>query len=300
MAQNKVLWLIDAAYLVNAQRSIQSDYLFDYLLLRTHLERESPIWKAYYFNSVPNSVPIQQSHFHGWLSAAPPHGPQIIVKLYQLRTTRGARGHCSQCHDTVMASCPRCGPDTVVVQKQVGVDVGIVTLALSMADQYDTLVLSSGDADLIDAIDELLRRGKRFELLCFREGCANDLQARADRIHWIDDFADEVRQRPDRGSGSGRAAVAEVAIANPAPASATLTLPQQPVPEAWRPRTPTSSAPRTWEPRVSDRGPHTGRAPSPFLPTDRWVARPDGDADPSADTTESTESTADVPMETTV
>jgi uncharacterized LabA/DUF88 family protein len=57
---------------------------------------------------------------------------------------------------------------------------------------YDTLILSSGDADLIDAVEFLSMQDKRLELLVFKDGVATELQCRADKVHWINDFAEEV------------------------------------------------------------------------------------------------------------
>jgi uncharacterized LabA/DUF88 family protein len=74
------------------------------------------------------------------------------------------------------------------------VDVGIATLALTHRDRYDTLVLSTGDGDLLDMVEYLSENNKRIELLVFRDGVSTDLQARADAVHWIDEFAEEVRR----------------------------------------------------------------------------------------------------------
>lgn len=75
---------------------------------------------------------------------------------------------------------------------QKGVDVGIATLSLVHQRNYDSLLLSSGDADLLDAIEHLSEQGKSIELVVFRDGVSSELQCRADRIHWINDFAAEV------------------------------------------------------------------------------------------------------------
>jgi uncharacterized LabA/DUF88 family protein len=47
---------------------------------------------------------------------------------------------------------------------------------------------------LIDAVEFLSEQGKRIELFVFKEGVSTDLQARADQIFWINDFAEEIRQ----------------------------------------------------------------------------------------------------------
>jgi uncharacterized LabA/DUF88 family protein len=81
-----------------------------------------------------------------------------------------------------------------VNQQQKGVDVGMATLALIHRDRYETLLLSSGDGDLLDAVEFLSEQGKRIELAVFSEGVSTDLQARANQIFWINDFADEIRR----------------------------------------------------------------------------------------------------------
>jgi len=139
------------------------DYHFDYLKLRRKLEEDGSIWRAYYFNSTPNPPSDQQDAFHSWLRSAPPNGPGIITRLYQLKRVGADRAY--------MATC-----------------------ALKHRDRYDTLLLSSGDGDLLDAIEFLSEQGKRIELAVFREGVSTELQARADKIYWIDDFAGEVER----------------------------------------------------------------------------------------------------------
>jgi uncharacterized LabA/DUF88 family protein len=188
------LWLIDAGYLLKAQSKARPGYQFSYPKLRQRLEQDGALWRAYYLNSTPNPPSDQQDGFHIWLRSAPPRGPKIVTKLYKLRNIRADTPYCETCQTKVTVACPSGPGHKLHKQQQKGVDVGIATLALVHADKYETLVLSSGDADLLDAIEYLSERGKRIELLAFRYGVATDLQSRADRIYWIDDFLDEVAQ----------------------------------------------------------------------------------------------------------
>ncbi|GIW41288.1 MAG: hypothetical protein KatS3mg076_1865 [Candidatus Binatia bacterium] len=188
------LWLIDGSYLYTAQRSIDDRYQFDYLKLRRKLEETGTIWRAYYLNAARNPSATSQDPFHTWLRSAPPRGPQIITKIYPLRPLRADRAYCEQCQAQVSVACPNSPDHSLGNEEQKGVDVGIATLALVHRDRYETLLLSSGDADLVDAIEFLSEVGKRIELAVFHEGVSTELQARADRVHWIDDFADEVRR----------------------------------------------------------------------------------------------------------
>ena len=192
------LWLIDASYLFNAQRSVAADYQFNYLPLRAKLEEDGPLWRAYYLNSIPDPPTDAQNKFHIFLRSAPPRGPKIITRLYGLKPLRADHAYCNECQTKVTLFCPNGGgAHQLSNQQQKGVDVGIATLALIHRDKFDTLILSSGDGDLLDAVEFLSEQGKSIELAVFNTGVSADLQARADKVYWINDFAAEVR-RPDQ------------------------------------------------------------------------------------------------------
>lgn len=192
MREHRRLWLIDAGYLFTTQRCVGAGYRFDYLKLRRKLEESGPVWRAYYLNSVPvpSNEPLEA--FHAWLRSGPPDGPKIITRLYALREARADQAYCTDCGQKVRLACPNGADHRLVNQQQKGVDVGIATLALVHRDNYDSLVLSSGDSDLLDAVEFLSETGKSIELLVFKEGVSTELQSRADSIHWIDDFAADV------------------------------------------------------------------------------------------------------------
>ncbi|MGE4537438.1 MAG: NYN domain-containing protein [Desulfovibrio sp.] len=189
---NRKLWLIDAGYMYRGQSIYSRDYSIDYVKLRNKLEIDEPLWRAYYLNSVPNPTPDAQVSFYNWMRSAPPIGPKIITKLYELRSSEITDLYCEQCHRKVPISCPNDPKHRLSREQQKGVDVGLATLALTHIENYDTLILSSGDSDLLDAIEFITEKNKRFELLVFKNGVSTDLQCRADRIYWIDDFASEV------------------------------------------------------------------------------------------------------------
>ncbi len=192
MTQKRKLWLIDAGYLFNARHSVRSGYEFSYLRLRNYLEQDGLIWRAYYLNSVPSPTPDSQVAFYNWMRSAPPLGPKIITKLYELRSSEITELYCEQCRRKVPVSCSNDRSHRLSREQQKGVDVGLATLALTHIENYATLILSSGDSDLLDAIEFVTEQNKRFELLVFKNGVSTDLQCRADRIYWIDDFAQDV------------------------------------------------------------------------------------------------------------
>ncbi len=205
------LWLIDAGYMFNAQRMVEQDYHFDYLKMRTTLEKTKVIWRAYYLNSTPNPPLDAQNQFHSWLRCGPPRGPKIITQLHELKRVRADYAYCEECGQKVKLRCPNGNGHRIMNQQQKGVDVGIATLALIHREKYDTLLLSSGDGDLLDAIEFLSELGKRIELLVFRNGVSTELQSRADEILWIDDFSEEVRRDEKETAQPAAGAYAETA-----------------------------------------------------------------------------------------
>lgn len=195
MTQKRKLWLIDAGYLFNARHSVRSGYEFSYLRLRNYLEQDGLIWRAYYLNSTPSPPSDGQDNFHRWLRSGPPFGPKIITKFYALKQQRADKAYCEECGQKVSLRCQHQGADSthrVFNEIQKGVDVAIATLSLIHQRNYDTLMLSSGDSDLLDAVEHLSEQGKSIELVVFRDGVSSELQCRADRIYWINDFASEV------------------------------------------------------------------------------------------------------------
>ena len=188
------LWLIDGGYIYNAQRSIAPDYSVDYLKLRMRIEETHQLWRAYYLNCTPGFSSDGQNSFHRWLESAPPQGPKIITQLYELKQIRADSAFCEGCGRKVRLNCPEGSHHHVVKEQQKGVDVGLATLALTHQDNYDSLILSSGDSDLLPAIEFLSERRKRIVLVVFQEGVSTKLQSRADEILWVDEFAENVRK----------------------------------------------------------------------------------------------------------
>jgi uncharacterized LabA/DUF88 family protein len=198
MLGNRKLWLIDAGYMFKARHSIKDGYEFNYLKLREKIEETGEIWRAYYLNSVHFPVSDQLESFHHHLRSAPPYGPKIIVKLYPLKKQRADKAFCETCNEKVNLFCPnnKNGNSHFLYNEiQKGVDVGLATLALIHQDKYDTLVLSSGDSDLLDAIEYLSELGKRIELVVFNHGVSTELQSRSNKIFWIDDFESQISER---------------------------------------------------------------------------------------------------------
>ena len=192
---SRKIWVIDGGYLSEARRSVRPGYKFDYNLLKQKLEEEEgPVSKSYYFNAVSPNTADAQDAFHNWMRSAPPQGPGIITRLYPLKNLEAGAAYCEECRQIVDLDCSQCGGHALHRQQQKGVDVGMASLILTHLHLFDTLVLSSGDGDLLDVITHLSYIGKGVEMLVFKNGVSTELQSHADKVLWIDDFAHEVEK----------------------------------------------------------------------------------------------------------
>ena len=188
------LWLIDASYIFATSQQLygRGNYV-DYLLLRKLVEeRFGALWRGYYLNGVNTGENEGRDRFHSWLQTARPGGPQLIVKLYGLKSEAVTAAYCVECEGKVSVNCPHGRHHQLHNQRQKGVDVGLATTALLHKERFDALVLTSGDGDLAEVVEHLSEQGKRIELAVFTQGVSSDLQARADDFLWIDQHEDAV------------------------------------------------------------------------------------------------------------
>ncbi|MEX0384685.1 NYN domain-containing protein [Spiribacter sp. 392] len=184
------LWLIDASYIhANNIALFGANRRIDYLRLRQLIEQAlGPLWRGYFLNGIQEEPNEGRDRFHNWLQTALPQGPNLIVQLYGLKSERVRHAWCADCGTRVELACPHGnGQHRLHNQRQMGVDVGLATLALIHQARYDSLVLSSGDGDLIDAITHITEAGKDLELAVFSTGVSTELQSRAARVLWLDD-----------------------------------------------------------------------------------------------------------------
>ena len=71
-------------------------------------------------------------------------------------------------------------------------DMGIVADMVRMMDSMDVIVLGSGDGDFTDIVEVLQERGKRVEVIAFREHTAQKLIDAADRFTDLTDIKDSL------------------------------------------------------------------------------------------------------------
>lgn len=85
-------------------------------------------------------------------------------------------------------------------------DMGIVADMVRLMDHLDIVVLGSGDGDFTDIVEVLQERGKRVEVISFREHTAQKLIDACDRFTHLPDLKDALmpaRQKAGAGKENG-------------------------------------------------------------------------------------------------
>lgn len=164
------LWLIDGSYIYKAGKTFLSENAkygkksVDYKKLKGCIINAFGIdsLDSWYFNSTPDPATDGQNNFHSWLKTAEPKGPNIRVKLYDLKTKN--------------IICPEC-KNNISIKVQKGVDVGIATVALRLFERYDAIILSAGDGDFEDFIRYIVEdNDKKLYIVGFDKSISPDLQ----------------------------------------------------------------------------------------------------------------------------
>lgn len=81
-------------------------------------------------------------------------------------------------------------------------DMGMVADMVRMMDHLDIVVLGSGDGDFTDIVEVLQERGKRVEVMAFREHTAQKLIDAADGFTHLPDLPDALMPARRRETGA--------------------------------------------------------------------------------------------------
>ena len=152
----------------------------DYKKLKERLRSEFGIdsMDGWYFNSIPDPATDAQNAYHRWLKSAEPKGPNIRVKLYDLKKK--------------VYHCTTCGKD-IETRVQKGVDVGVVTTALRLFERYDAIILSAGDGDFEDFIRFIVEdKDKQLYIAGFNGSISPDIQQYGSKIYVLDEHYSEI------------------------------------------------------------------------------------------------------------
>jgi uncharacterized LabA/DUF88 family protein len=147
-------------------RMIGKDIAVDYLKLRDVLLGDRDEAGTIFFSAHPTDIPERQQAFHHRLQN---QGFELVLR--PLKT----------------------GPGKDKPYEK-GVDVALATRLLieGIRGNMDVCILISGDANYVDAINELRMMGITVEIAAFRQSVGDELLAVADEFNALDDLLDNI------------------------------------------------------------------------------------------------------------
>jgi uncharacterized LabA/DUF88 family protein len=174
-------WLIDAGYMLEASNEVLKRR-FDYGRVKSVVESQlGAINEVHFFNSDNGSASTRQFHYNiGKLG--------FCMHVYTVKTSIKKEMYCKDCGGIVPICCSNDSKHSLSNMQQKGVDVGLATLMLTRLNDYDVLVLSSGDKDLLDAVEYAKSQGKDIELAVFKHGVAQRLINLSSQVLYLEQF----------------------------------------------------------------------------------------------------------------
>ncbi len=169
----RVMMFIDGS---NVFRSIQNfnhetgkNFRIDYLKLRDYLCNGRDFIRPYYYGSEDaESGPAYQ----GFLYKLKTAGFEVVSKPLRVYIN----------------------PDGGEEKWEKGIDIALATDFISLAweNGFDTAIIVSGDSDYIEAIKRVKQKGKRVEVVSFRNSMGNEMRTVGDKTTFLDDIVDKI------------------------------------------------------------------------------------------------------------
>jgi uncharacterized LabA/DUF88 family protein len=154
------------------KKQTRSEYLLDYEKLQSLLAGQRDLVRTIYYSSAPSEgTSPGQVRFWEYLRS---NGIQVVIKTLRKRIN------------------PSSG-EIRLVEKGVDVALTIDLLALAWEGAYDVAVIFSGDGDYVEAVKQVMNKGKNVEILAFRSSCSVELRESALRITFFEDIAGMVK-----------------------------------------------------------------------------------------------------------
>lgn len=177
----KVMIFIDGSNLFRGFKDNRPDIKYSINKLIELLRNDRRLIRPYYFSA--EQVP-PQARARRFFDGLRYDGIDVTIRPLKNRTKS--------------IKCPQNFIDECIYNYQVekGVDVSLVTRMLSFGfrNVYDTAIIVSGDADFIEAIEELRNYGKRVEICSFNKSISPGLRKIADEYISLDDIAEKIRK----------------------------------------------------------------------------------------------------------
>jgi len=176
----RVMIFIDGSNLFRCFKRYHPNVRYSVSKLVETLSENKRLIRPYYFGSerVP---PIEgQIGFQNQLRYA---GIDVTIRPLKIRT---------KAMDCPYEKTRKC-ESTTEIEK--GVDVALVTKMISFGfkDTYDTAILVSGDADYVEAIQQIRDLGKRVEIAAFPEATSPSLRKVADKFINLHDLVERIK-----------------------------------------------------------------------------------------------------------
>lgn len=176
MLQDRVMIFIDGSNLFRSCEGFRQGYRPDIKKLQDILLKNRNLVRTYYYCSMGDPPRPEQVKFQDKLKYL--HIAVVSKSLEQRGQT----------------------PDGKPLWVEKGVDVALVTDMLSMAFKgaYDVAIIVSGDNDLVQAVDEVKRTGRRVEIAFFAFAIGRELRDTGDDFVNLEDIADQICLKENR------------------------------------------------------------------------------------------------------
>lgn len=178
---DRVMIFIDGSNLFHTARRFRPDVKYGIKKLVGQLTKGRKLIRPYYFGAIRLPPDEGQIKFYDGIRY---EGIDVTTRPLKIRPLE--------------CECPKCKHkwnEKSEVEK--GVDVALVTKMLSFGfkDTYDVAILVSGDADYIDAVEQIRNLGKRVEIVAFQGAIAPGLRkiADIDGFTALDDIIDKIK-----------------------------------------------------------------------------------------------------------
>jgi len=179
---DRVMIFIDGSNLFRTFKQFRPDIDYSIKKLVNTLIKGRKLIRPYYFGSIRKPPSEGQIKFYNGIRY---EGIDVTIRPLKIRTRP--------------CECPKCKnqwAETIEIEK--GVDVALITKMLSFGfkDVYDVAILVSGDADYIEAVEQIRDLGKRVEIVSFKGAIAPGLRkiADIDGFTALDDIADRIKK----------------------------------------------------------------------------------------------------------
>lgn len=174
MPRGRTIIFVDNSNIFHGQLS--AGWRIDARKLHSFLEREGDIWQTYFFAAVTDPPRYEQTNFYRFIKNEM-RWEVILFKLGQ-KTIR-----CRNCNTAR------------VVQVEKGVDVGLATKLLTLANNraFDTAILVGADKDFLETIRAVKANGLRVEIVAWRGTISQEMSTESSRpVVFLDEFRTEL------------------------------------------------------------------------------------------------------------